>query len=309
MRNEFSTAPPHFSWLAYVEHRDPVRVFIPQFEKILNCDLWYAVKREAALNPAGHPICQVPDKILDADAGEAQLGFADVIGIFSDDDEWGVEAEDARRPGSVLAGEGDVEGAGHVGRGELRGRTRIDDDGAFVLQVQDVGGGERDRRGEFGERGRAFAVEADFLREVFGRSGKVIGEEANEVVAGAGLQSVVGAFLLADGGEAFGAHLASAEGACAVGGKDAGVVGEGKKFLVQAAVEHLGELLGSVGSGEIGATHIADEERIAGEDGRRIRWDAIVQQDADAFDGVAGSLKEAEASTAARHSSPSWTAT
>ena len=47
--------------------------------------------------------------MFDADAGETELGFAELIGVFANEDDVLVEAEDAGGPGSVLAGECDVD--------------------------------------------------------------------------------------------------------------------------------------------------------------------------------------------------------
>jgi hypothetical protein len=80
-----------------------------------------------------------------------------------------------------------------------------------------------------------------------------------------------------------------------VGWEDFGVVWEFEELAVQALVEHRGEFLRSMVAGEIGAADVADEERVAGEDGARVRWLGEVGEDgADAFDGVPGSVEEVE---------------
>ncbi len=89
----------------------------------------------------------------------------------------------------------------------------------------------------------------------------------DEVFFGVGLERVVGAALLADGGGALGAHLTAAERACTVGGVDFCLVGELEELGVEALVEEAGELLRSVVGGEIGAAYVADEKSVAGEDG------------------------------------------
>ena len=114
------------------------------------------------------------------------------------------------------------------------------------------------------------AVEFDVAAEVFGAWGKRVGQEMDELFFAAGKEGVVGAALLADGGGAFGAHLAAAERASAVSGEDLGVVGKFEEFLVEALVEQSGELLRGVVAGEIGPADVADEESIAGEDGARL---------------------------------------
>ena len=79
--------------------------------------------------------------MFDADAGETELRLAEVVGVFADEDDALVEAEDACGPRGVLAGERDVQGAGDVGGGELRCGARVKDDGAFALEAKDLWGG------------------------------------------------------------------------------------------------------------------------------------------------------------------------
>jgi hypothetical protein len=52
------------------------------------------------------------------------LGLANLCGVFADEDEGRVEAEDARRPGGILAGEGDVNGSGRSATGAAPLRLR-----------------------------------------------------------------------------------------------------------------------------------------------------------------------------------------
>ena len=93
--------------------------------------------------------------MLDADAGKTELGFAKLVGIFADEDDAAVEAEDACGPGGVLAGERDVYGAGDVGCGELHCRAGIEDDGAFGLEAEDLWCGSGLRGGELVDGGCA----------------------------------------------------------------------------------------------------------------------------------------------------------
>ena len=73
--------------------------------------------------------------MLDADAGKTELRLAKLVGIFADEDDVAVEAEDPCRPGGILAGERDVYGAGDVGCGEVHCRASIEDDGSFGLKA------------------------------------------------------------------------------------------------------------------------------------------------------------------------------
>src|SRR5437764_13167071 len=149
--------------------------------------------------------------VLDADAGEAELRFAELIGVFADGDDAAVEAEDAGGPGGVLAGERDVDGAGDMGDGELHRWSGVEDDGSFGLESEDLGCVERDGRGELVDGGGAGAVEFDVAAEVLGAWGEAVGQEMDELFFAAGKESVVGAALLAVGGGAVRADLAAAE--------------------------------------------------------------------------------------------------
>jgi hypothetical protein len=159
-----------------------------------------------------------------------------------------------------------------VGDGELHCRAGVENDGAFGLETEDLGCEERFGCWKIIDGGRAVAVEFDVAAEVLGARRERVGEEMDELVLIACEEGVVGASLLADGGGALGAHLAAAERAGSVGGKDLGVVGELEEFFVEALVEHGGELLWGVVAGEIGAADVADEERVAGEDGSGFGW-------------------------------------
>ena len=81
-----------------------------------------------------------------------------------------------------------------------------------------------------------------------------------------------------------------------MGRKDLRIVGKRQQLLMNALVHDRGELLWRVGRREIRPAHIANEERVSGEDGGGpIRLAAIVHQNANAFEGMSRSLQEAEA--------------
>ena len=256
-----------FAGFADVEDGEVVFLFFLEVGEFLDGDLRDVVELVAGVDPAGDAAFEIGVDVLDADAGETELRFAELIGVFADEDDVAVEAEDAGGPGGVLAGERDVHGAGDVGYGELHCRAGVEDDGAFGLEAEDLGCGEGLGRRELVDGGCAVAVELDVAAEVLGARGEAVGEEMDELILIAGEESVVGAALLADGGGALGAHLAAAERAGAVGGEDLGVVGELEELFVEAVVEERGELLRSIVAGEVGAAYVADEEGVAGEDG------------------------------------------
>ena len=78
-------------------------------------------------------------------------------------------------------------------------------------------------------------------------------------------------------------------------GENLRVIGKSEKFLVKTAVQQRGKLLWRVVRGEIGASHVTDEESVAREDGLRPVWGAeIGHPDGHTFDGMAGSLQKLE---------------
>ena len=105
------------------------------------------------------------------------------------------------------------------------------------------------------------------MREVSGPLGKFTREQPHEFLPGFRLEGKVGDALLADGGTAFRAHLAATERAGPVCGIDLHRIGQGEQFGVQAVVQQAGELLWGVIGREVGTSHVADEQGIAGEDG------------------------------------------
>ena len=249
-----------------------VPLLFTKFGQFLGRDLRDVVELVAGLDPAGDAAFEVGVDVLDADAGETELGFAELIGVFAHKDDASVKTEDAGSPGGVLAGERDVDGAGDVSDGELHGGASVEDDGAFGLEAENLGCMKRDGRGELVDGGCAVAVEFDVAAEVLGARRETVSEEMDEFFFAAGQEGVVGAALLADSGGALGAHLAAAERAGSVGREDLGIVGELEEFFVEALVEQGGELLGRVFAGEIGSADIADEESVAGEDSSGVGW-------------------------------------
>ena len=162
-----------FGGFADVEDGEVVGFFFAKFGEFLRGDLRDVVELVPAVNPAGDAVFEVAVDVFDADAGEAELGFADVIGVFTDEDERRVEAEDARGPGGVLAGERDVDGAGDVGGGELHCGARVEDDGAFGLQAEDLGCEERYGRGEWSSEARPARLSSTSRPKYSGRGGRL----------------------------------------------------------------------------------------------------------------------------------------
>jgi hypothetical protein len=108
-----------------------------------------------------------------------------------------------------------------------------------------------------------------------------------------GEQGVIRLPLLADGGEAFRAHLTAAERTGAMKGKNFGVVGKRQEPVMHAAVQHRGELLRRMGRRRVGPAHIVYEERVSRKDfGGPIRCAAIVHQNANALECVPWSVEE-----------------
>ncbi len=152
-------------------------------------------------------------------------------------------------------------------RAELRLWPGIDDQRTVLLSAQNGEGVEWRKRGQVRQRRGAGAVDLGIARKVAGALRKGVRQQVNEVVAGRGFQGIVGRALFADGGETLGADLPPAQGTRAVGWIDGSFIAEVQQFVVQAVVEQARELLWRVAGREVGATHVADEQRVAGEHG------------------------------------------
>ena len=205
--------------------------------------------------------------MLHADAGQAGEGFQHGVAVFGHQNDLAIQADQAAGPGGELAGQRDVHGAGNVRAAELAGGARIEHQRAFLLLRRDVLRQQALRNGKIGERRGAGAIQLRVLREIPGALGKFAGEQAHEFFPGFRLEGEVGGALLADGGTALRTHLAAAQGTGAVGRIDLHRIGQGQQLGVQTVVEQAGELLRGVIGREVGTSHVADEQRVAGEHG------------------------------------------
>ncbi len=222
-----------------------------------------------------------------------------MVRIFSGQDEIGVQTQDSRCPGGVLARERDMDRSRNVSDSELHGRTRIDHNGALRLKSQNLGSSKRLQRRQLIQTRRALPVQFHITREILGPGRKGVGQQVNEFIASPGLQCIVGASLFGDGGGAFRTHLAPAKRTGSVRGKDLGGLWKRKQFFVKALEQEGCQLLRRVICREVGPAHIADEKSVARKDGAGLFGPLnIGHQDADAFHGVAGSLKKLEAAAA-----------
>ena len=134
-----------------------------------------------------------------------------------------------------------------------------------------------------------------------GRGGRLsVSRWMNSSRAGC-LQRIVGGALFPDGGRALGAHLPPAQRSRAMRRKNLSLIRQLEQLVVQAAVQHGGEILRCVVARKIGTSYIADKQRVAGEHGSRPRGIArSVSSDTDAFQRMAGSLQKIEAAIAER---------
>jgi len=248
-------------------------------------------------------VLEISGDVIEADAPEAHGGLVLAAGCGDDDD--GVLAiEEGADPGCVLTAEADVDASGEMSGGEFGGVAGIEDLGALRLELEEGVEGERIHFAGEGliERGALLAVEDGVVVEVVGGVGLVGGDDVDELLLGHGLEGVVGAALLAEGGDGFLAEGFAAERAGAVGGVDEAFVGEGEELGVEGIEEHVAELSGgpAEGGAEIGSADIADEEGVAGEDGVRFVGIgvAVEDEDGDGFGRVAGGFEDLESDLA-----------
>ena len=109
------------------------------------------------------------------------------------------------------------------GRGEFGGIARVENLRAGGLQTRERSSrvsGSASRCEGFVERGAFFAVQHGVVSEVGGRFGLIGGDDVDEGLLGHGLERVIDAALLADGGDGFLADGFAAERAGAVRGID-----------------------------------------------------------------------------------------
>ncbi len=237
----------------------------------------------------GGRVGQVAQDAVVADAGEAEAGLLLRTGV-GDQHDGGARGDHAagvlREPGVQAC----MERTGQVRAGVGGRRAAVEEGGALP-----VAGRERLVQGERGRRagvqeGVAVAVEGRVVREVPGGGGLARGDQADEVGLRHGLEGVVEAALVTDGGAGLGGEAAAAGGTGAVCGKDPGRVREGQEFGVQGAVQTDGHVVRGVSGGgeQVGAADIADEEGVTGEHAERHLVVGVFADDqTDGFEGVA----------------------
>ncbi len=248
-------------------------------------------------------VVEISGDVIETDPPEANGGLVFPAGGCDDDD--GVFAiEEGADPGCVLAAEADVDAAEEMGGCEFCGVAGIEDLGALCLEFEECveGKGVHFTGERLVEGGALLAVEDGIVVEVVGGVGLVGGDDVDELFLGHGLEGVVGSALFAEGGAGFFAERFAAKRAGAVGGVDKTFIGEGEEFGVEGVEEQGSELSSGPAEcgAEIGASDIADEEGVAGEDGVRFGGigGEVEDEDGDGLRGVAGGFEDLEANVA-----------
>ena len=91
--------------------------------------------------------------------------------------------------------------------------------------------------------------------------------------------------------------------------KDLCVIRKRQELVLDTPVHYLCELLWRMSGRKVRPAHVTDEERISCEDvAGPLRLTAVIHQNADAFQRMAGSLQEPEAALSELDFSPSFTA-
>ena len=163
--------------------------------------------------------------------------------------------------------------AGDVARAEVAARPHVQD--LRALRGPPLHGQRRERRGQraLGQRRRPRAVDRHVHREVARLLRQVSGHHPHELLLGHGLQGVVAAPLLADGGRGLLRDVLAAERSRAVGGIDPDLVAQLQQLSVERVVQETGHLRRArvFTAGQVGAAHVADEEGVARQHHDRIR--------------------------------------
>ena len=149
------------------------------------------------------------------------------------------------------------------------------------------------------QRGALASIEDRVVGEIRRSVGLVGRDQANEFLLRHGLQGVIQTPLISERRDRIGGKLLSAERAGAMGRIDQRLVGKRQEFVVERVVEVGAEVVGGPPerSAQVGAADVADEQRVAGEDGVRFRGVLleIEDQDRDRLDGVAGGFEDLQA--------------
>ena len=146
--------------------------------------------------------------------------------------------------------------------------------------------------------GCSLRVQHRVVGEVRRRVGLIRGDEVDERVPRHRLQRVVRSALFADGRERLLAQRLAAERAGAVRRIDEAVVGQRQELGLQRVVEQAAERRGrpAEGAAQVGPPDVADEQRVAGQHGVRVRVAAVAieHQQRDRFRRVARRLERLE---------------
>src|SRR5262249_39767959 len=94
--------------------------------------------RALLLGPLRHSTAESSGDALDPDASQTHSRFFQMLFILGDQDDFFVEPQNRRRPGSVLAAERDVDRPGNVTGPELLRRTRVEHDRSGFLPCEDL---------------------------------------------------------------------------------------------------------------------------------------------------------------------------
>ena len=121
------------------------------------------------------------------------------------------------------------------------------------------------------QRGALAGIEDGVVSEVRRSVGLVGSDQTNELLLRHGLQGVIQAPLIAQRRDRVGGKLLAAKGAGAMRRVDERLVGKRQEFVVQRVVEVRAEVVGGPPErrAQVGTADVADEQRVAGEDGVR----------------------------------------
>lgn len=239
-------------------------------------------------------VAQVTDSVIETDPGETGDDFLLPV-LRRHDDQLVGRVEDGARLFGETPVRGYVHRAAQVSGGELLRVAGVHDDSSRVTQLGELGRRQRPRGRRGVVPGAVLAVQFGVVGEVAGRRGLAGGDERDELLASHRSAGVVGGALLADGRLLLGREVLAAGGAGTVRGEDPHLVGKAHQLVLDAVVEHRAELLGGDADGreQVGASDIADEQRVAGEDAVRDGVvGVLVHEDADGLGGVPGRLHD-----------------
>ena len=249
---------------AHIENRQGLLARLAVCVRLLHGHGRDVLDGHAIHDPRVHAVLEVTGHVVEADPPQHGRECRDLVVRVGNQDDRLFGRQDPTAEGREVVGGVDVVRPGDVGAAEAGIVARVHDDMPLLDQDLRVLWRQRTRLRQFGHEGRAIAVDCRTAGEVVGRPRHAVQERGLEVRQRLVLERGVALTFVADGARPHGTHRLPAQGARSVGGIDQARVGQLHELVMQVVEELRCQFVGHAGK-EVGAAHVADEERVAGE--------------------------------------------